>query len=154
MNRLGAAVLVGLVLGSASAPSILSPRPAAEAQSPDARQRLSLPTAGRDKILAEMRAMLEALNGVLHALTTGDRAAAERAARAAGMATAADVDPEIKKRLPPAFLQLGMQTHTSFDRVANRLRAGASVDETLRNLAGLTANCVACHAAFRLDEAW
>lgn len=126
---------------------------AAQAPPGDARQRLALTAPARDKILAEMRAMLESLHGVLSGLGSGDRAAAERAARAAGMGTAADVEPAVMRQLPAGFRALGMQTHQGFDRLADQIRGGASVPETLDALTRVTANCVACHATYRLDEA-
>jgi hypothetical protein len=122
-------------------------------QPTDARQRVVLTAPARDKILAEMRDMLGALHGVIRALSVGDLAAAEQAARSAGMGVAVDVKPEIKAQLPPPFLQLGMQTHRAFDALADQLKAGASGQEALKAITGLTSNCVACHAAYRLDEA-
>ena len=127
--------------------------PGAGQQSTDARQRVVLTPAARDKILAEMRDMLGALHGVLRALSTGDLTAAEQAARGAGMGVAVDVSPDVRAQLPPPFLQLGMQTHRAFDTLADQLRAGASGPEALKAITGLTSNCVACHAAYRLDEA-
>lgn len=141
-----AAAALGL-LGVLGATAAETPAPA------DARQRIVLVPAARDRILAEMRAMLESLGGVVQGLAAGDLAAAEKAARAAGMAAAADVQPEIKGQLPPGFRELGMQTHLAFDRLADGLRAGASRDGALRSVADVTARCVACHAAWRLDEA-
>lgn len=119
----------------------------------DARQRVVLTAAARDKILAEMRDMLGALHGVIRALSVRDLAAAEQAARSAGMGVAVDVRPEVRAQLPPPFLQLGMQTHRAFDALADQLKAGASGQEALKAITGLTSNCVACHAAYRLDEA-
>lgn len=124
-----------------------------EAQPVDRRQRIVVPPAARERVLAEMRAMLESVNGVLRALATGDLAAGEKAARASGLATAADVEPEVKRALPPQFLSLGMQTHRGFDRVAEELRAGAAREAIVASLAEVTSLCVACHAAYRLDEA-
>jgi hypothetical protein len=132
----------------------LGTQPPLEAQAPtDARQRIVLPAPARDKILAEMRAMLQSLSGVLHALAANDLAGAEQAARASGMGTAADVQPEIRMQLPPAFLQLGMQTHRGFDALADQLKGGGARETVLKSLASLTSNCVGCHAAYRLDEA-
>lgn len=124
-----------------------------EVQPVDRRQRIVVPPAARERVLAEMRAMLESVNGVLRALATGDLAAGEKAARASGLATAADVEPEVKRALPPQFLSLGMQTHRGFDRVAEELRAGAAREAIVASLAEVTSLCVACHAAYRLDEA-
>jgi hypothetical protein len=121
-------------------------------QGKDTRQRLLLPPAARDKVLAEMRLMLESINGILQGVATGDITAAEKAARASGMTTAADVDPQIKQRLPEAFLALGMQTHKAFDALADQLKDSGTQESAIKGLARITANCVACHAAYRLDE--
>ena len=141
-------ILVALV-GAVVAVPLVTP----EAQPVDRRQRIVVPPAARERVLAEMRAMLESVNGVLRALATGDLAAGEKAARASGLATAADVEPEVKRALPPQFLSLGMQTHRGFDRVAEELRAGAAREAIVASLAEVTSLCVACHAAYRLDEA-
>ncbi len=137
-------VLVALVGGTA----VGSDEPSA-----DARQRVVLPAAGRHKILAEMRHMLGSVSGVVHGLAANDMAVAERAARASGMTGAADVDPGIKARLPREFLQLAMQTHQGFDRVADQIKAGGGRVAILKDLASLTGNCVVCHETYRLEEA-
>lgn len=100
-----------------------------------------------------MRLMLGSVSGIIQGLAIGDLPAAEKAARASGMVEAVDVDPQIKKLLPQQFLELGMQTHRGFDKLADQIKAGGSRDDTLRGLAKLTGNCVACHATYRLDEA-
>ena len=141
-------ILVALV-GAVVAVPLATP----EAQPVDRRQRIVVPPAARERVLAEMRAMLESVNGVLRGLATGDLAAGEKAARASGLATAADVEPEVKRALPPQFLSLGMQTHRGFDRVAEELRAGAAREAIVASLAEVTSLCVACHAAYRLHEA-
>jgi hypothetical protein len=141
-------IILALV-GAVAAVSLATP----EAQPVDRRQRIVVPPAARDRVLAEMRAMLESVHGVLRALATGDLAAGEKAARASGLATAADVEPEVKRALPPQFLSLGMQTHRGFDRVAENLRAGAAREAIVASLAEVTSLCVGCHAAYRLDEA-
>jgi len=119
----------------------------------DARQRLRLPPPARDKVLAEMRHMLESVNAVLHAVVANDLAAAEKAARASGTAMAVEVDPEVMRQLLPPFRQLGLQTHGAFDDLADRVKNGGTRDDAIRGLALVTGNCVACHAVYRLDEA-
>ena len=143
--RVGSSVLLFGILAAAW--------PAAGQQATDARQPVVLPAPAREKVLAEMREMLGALHGVLRALSVGDRAAAEAAARGAGMGVASEVKPEVRAQLPPPFLQLGMQTHRGFDVLADQLRGGATGEEALKSIAALTANCVACHAMYRLGEA-
>jgi cytochrome c556 len=118
--------------------------------SADTRQGVVLPGPGRAKVLAEMRQMLGSISGVLHALVANDLAAVEKAARLSGMKEAAD--PELKKRVPEAFLQLGLQTHKAFDELADHAKGGATRDEVIKRLAGLSHNCVACHAAYRFAD--
>jgi hypothetical protein len=141
-------LLGGIILALGGGPA------AAERQHPsgDARQRLALPAAQRDQVLTEMRLMLGSVSGILQNLAAADLLAAEKAARASGMAVAADVDPQIEKHLPQLFLELGVKTHKGFDGLADRMKAGASRDDVIRELAGVTGNCVACHAIYRLDE--
>ncbi len=121
--------------------------------STDTRQRLVLAPTQRDMMLAEMRQMLGSISGIMRSLAADDLPAAEKATRAAGMMHAADVDPQLQKLLPQQFLELAMQTHRGFDTLADQIKAGGSRDDTLRGLAKLTGNCVACHATYRLDEA-
>jgi cytochrome c556 len=121
--------------------------------SSDTRQRLVLTPAQRDQILAEMRQMLESVSGIVQGLANNDLPGAKRAARMSGMMRAADADPQFKKLLPQPFLELGMHTHMGFDTLADQMKADDSRDKTLRGLAKLTGNCVACHAMYRLDEA-
>jgi hypothetical protein len=138
---LGAALLAGTASAQAPAPA------------PDARQRLALPAAARDMVLAEMRRMLESVNTILQGVVASDLSAIETAARASGMAMAVDVDPRVMSALPAPFRELGMQTHRGFDALADRVKAGGTRDDALRGLAQITNNCVACHAIYRLDEA-
>ena len=119
----------------------------------DGRQRLLLPPPARDKVLAEMRHMLESVNGILRGVVANDLVAAEKAARAAGTAMAVEMDPAMMQQLLPAFRELGLQTHRAFDDLADRIRAGGTRDDAIRGLAAVTGNCVACHAVYRLDEA-
>ena len=134
-----------IVLGMAGATSSQPPG--------DPRQRLLLPPPARDKVLAEMRHMLESVNGILRGVVANDLVAAEKAARAAGTAMAVEMDPAMMQQLLPAFRELGLQTHRAFDDLADRIRAGGTRDDAIRGLAAVTGNCVACHAVYRLDEA-
>jgi hypothetical protein len=142
-----AAVLAGLGI-------VLSLGGTGSGQPPgDSRQRLTLPPPARDKVLAEMRHMLESVNGILRGVAANDLDAVEKAARAAGTAMAVEMDPAMMQQLLPAFRELGLQTHRAFDELADRIKAGGTGEDAIRGLAGVTGNCVACHAVYRLDEA-
>lgn len=140
------ALLLGPLTGavSAQAPGAV-PR--------DTRERLVVPPAARTKILFEMRGMLEALDGVLAALARGERMAAAEAARHAGVAHAVDVQPQMQRLLPAAFVEAGLETHRAFDALAASLERPGDERAALAELAALTGRCVACHAVWRLDEA-
>jgi hypothetical protein len=142
--------VVAIVLGAA----VLAGAASAQPPSPtaDARQRVALPAPAREKVLAEMRHMLESVNAILQGVVAGDTAAIETAARASGMAMAADADPRMMSGVPAPLRELGMQTHRGFDALADRMKAAGTRDDALRALAQITSSCVACHALYRLDE--
>ncbi len=118
----------------------------------DQRHRLEMAGEHRDKVLLEMRLMLEAVDGIMQGLVHDDLSAVGTAARGAGMAMAADIDPEIMRQLPKEFLDLGVRTHKAFDELGDRMEAGGTKEDAIQGLARLTGNCVGCHASYRLDE--
>lgn len=126
--------------------------PERKTTSTDQRRRLELAAESRDKVLMEMRLMLEAVDGIMQGLAQDDLPAVSEAAGGAGMAMAADIDPEIMQQLPKEFLELGVRTHKAFDELAGLIKAGGTKDDAIEGLAGLTGNCVGCHASYRLDE--
>lgn len=117
----------------------------------DVRQPVVVPAPARESVLAEMRQMLEALNGVLEASAPFDRAAVREAALSGGTRIAVDMDPAMARRLPDAFVRLGSSTHEDFDALAEAVGEGAPRDSVLSRLADLTGKCVSCHAAYRLE---
>ncbi len=117
----------------------------------DRRTAVVVPAPARRTVLAEMRQMLEALNGVLEASAPFDRAAVREAALSGGTRIAVDMDPAMARRLPEAFVRLGSSTHEDFDALAEAVGQGAPRDTVLTRLSALTGKCVSCHAAYRLE---
>ncbi len=117
----------------------------------DGRTAILLEPGERDLVLAEMRAFLAATQGVLIAATKGDPAAAATAARAVGAAAQGGVPASLMGKLPLGFKQLGFDTHSRFDQLALDAESLGDSGQTLTALAELMSNCVACHAAFRID---
>ena len=68
----------------------------------DGRTEIVLAPAERDQILAEMRQLLKAVDGVVRGLgeSQPDHKQMEAVARAAGMKMAADTEPTIMAKLP------------------------------------------------------
>lgn len=123
--------------------------------SSDGRTEILLALAERDLILAEMRGLLLAIDGILNGLSGQDRSAMKarvvESARAAGMQMAADNSPLLMAKLPLAFKQMGMSVHRDFDEIATRAEQGAEAPEILRALSSITNRCTACHTIFRLS---
>lgn len=115
----------------------------------DTRTAIALPVDARDAVMAEMRTMLGSVNGILIGQVQGDTAAMRQAALASGAAAAAD--PALEQMLPEAWLKLAMSTHQAFDELAQAVARAKPGDSITAHLARVTGNCVACHAAYRLD---
>jgi cytochrome c556 len=100
-----------------------------------------------------MRQLLKAVHGVVTAVGTGDldRKAAGQAARAAGMAMAADVNPAIMMKLPLPFKQMGMSIHKDMDALADAAAQGESTGQLLQRLSSMTARCTTCHDMYRFS---
>lgn len=123
----------------------------ADAREGDRRRPIVVPEPARQTVLLEMRQMLEALNGVLEASAPFDRRAVREAALSGGTRIAVDMDPAMARRLPEEFVRLGSSTHEDFDDLAEIVEEGATRDTVISRLSALTANCVSCHAAYRLE---
>ncbi len=120
------------------------------APSNDGRLAILLPTAGRDLVLTEMRAMLKSVEGVVTGLAERDMKQVAAAARASGMAAAADMSPQLMIALPLEFKQLGLSVHQGFDELAAAAEEGLPPSEVLSQLGAQLNACVACHASYRL----
>jgi hypothetical protein len=110
------------------------------------RRTLALPNEAREAVLAEMRIMLQSIQGVLVAGARGDSAAVRIAARPAGMAMAAD--PALEALLPADWMALALDTHRGFDSLP---AVGPDPAAILAGLGRLTGRCNACHAMYRLE---
>jgi len=94
--------------------------------------------------------MLHSVHHLVTGLSAGDPKIMEQAARASGMAMAADVNPIIMAKLPIEFKQQGISVHRDFDALANSIARGADQATVLREFTGITARCVGCHTSYRL----
>ena len=119
----------------------------------DGRTAILLPPTERDLVLGEMRAFLEAVQKISAALPEGDLAAAASAARKVGGAAQQGVPASLVAHLPLAFKRLGFDTHRRFDQLAMNAEQFGDPAQTQRELATLMNNCIACHAAYRIDPA-
>lgn len=121
-------------------------------KSTDNRVAVKLAPAERDLVLAEMRTLLTATNGILLALSEHNPAKASAAAKSAGMKAAADVNPVLMAKLPLEFKSLGMSLHGDFDKLGKDIDGGLSQDQVIDRLGAITSKCIACHSVYRLSD--
>lgn len=117
----------------------------------DGRTEILLAAAERDQILAEMRLLLKAVDGLVRGLGESDLDSKqlEATARAVGMGMAADVEPTIMAKLPLPFKQMGMSIHKDMDALADAIGQHETPRQILQRLSSMTARCTACHDMYR-----
>ncbi len=118
----------------------------------DLREPIPLTDTERAIFLAEMRGLLEAVNGVLGGVAANDPLAVAIAARAAGLESDSDAET-VEERFPPSFHALELSMHADFDQLAKRAQEGAPPAEMIQALSVITGKCVGCHASYRVDPA-
>ncbi len=117
----------------------------------DGRTAILLNSSERALVLGEMRDFLVAVQAVLDAANRDDPSAAAPAARRVGMAAQQAVPATLVGKLPAEFKTLGFDTHRQFDQLALDAEQLGDPDHTRQQLAALMNNCLACHAAYRID---
>lgn len=117
----------------------------------DGRTEILLAASERNLILAEMRQLLKAVDGVVRGLgeSQPDRKSMEGAARAAGMTMAADVNPALMAKLPLPFKQMGMSIHRDMDALADAIVQQETPQQILQRVSSMTARCTTCHDLYR-----
>ncbi|MEN8179965.1 MAG: hypothetical protein ABFS39_15295 [Pseudomonadota bacterium] len=119
--------------------------------SDDGRQALLLEPGERDLVLAEMRGFLESVQAITAAVGTEDMPQIVAAARKVGAAAQNEVPGSLVGKLPLSFKRLGFDTHKQFDMLALDAEELGDPGHALQQLSVLMQNCVACHAAYRID---
>lgn len=116
----------------------------------DSRTTVVLGAGERDLVLSEMRGLLAGVHGILEGINHNDPKQVASAARAVGMASAADVNPALMAKLPLPFKQLGMSVHHAMDDLAQAAESGKPAAELQIMLTDTLSKCVACHASWQL----
>lgn len=119
----------------------------------DGRTAILLGPGERDLVLSEMRVFLESTQQILAGIAENDLEHAAGHARRSGRAAQQAVPGSLMGKLPLAFKQLGLETHTGFDELALDAEQLGDREHTLSQLTVLLQNCVACHAAYRIATA-
>lgn len=111
----------------------------------DGRTAIVLQPAERDFVMKEMRGLLAATQEIMDAGSQNDTPRIVKAARGAGMAGAADVNPALMVKLPVEFKRLAMGMHGDMDEIAKAGESGKPVPELLKMTSSALEKCVACH---------
>lgn len=123
---------------------------------PDTRELVKYPAKMREHTLAGMRDHLKAIQEIQAALSRDQfDAAAQVAEQRLGMSSLGRHGAEESSKVMPAGMAaIGTQMHRAASQFAVVARdAGATGDlkATLKALSHVTAQCVACHAAYKLQ---
>ncbi len=119
----------------------------------DNRTAVVLAAGERALILSEMRGLLAGTYNILDGINRNDAKQVAQAARAVGMASAADVNPALMAKLPMPFKKLGMSVHQAMDDLALAAESGKTGPEVQIMLTETLSRCVACHASWQLKAA-
>ncbi len=120
-------------------------------ESDDARTVILLDRNERDLVLSEMRGFLESLQQVTSGISSDDMKLVAASARKSGMGSQSDVPGSLVGKLPLAFKQLGLDTHTKFDELALDAEQLGDRDHALAQMNTLLMNCISCHATYRFE---
>ncbi|MEZ0123597.1 MAG: hypothetical protein AB9Q21_13700 [Candidatus Reddybacter sp.] len=116
----------------------------------DKREVLALTPMQREHVLGEMRALLSGVQNILGALAENDMKAVAEIARPLGRSMAGKAEDHLKGVLPKYFMQLGMDVHHDFDRIATLAESGADSKAVLRELSRSMKKCQACHTHYQI----
>jgi hypothetical protein len=122
-------------------------------ESTDGRISIQLNSSERDLVLQEMRAFLSSVQQITQAVTEEDMETIAKSAKVVGKAAQGAVPGTLVGKLPLEFKQLGFDTHIKFDELALNAEDFGDTNQVLTQLSTLMQNCVACHAAYRIDVA-
>ncbi len=125
--------------------------PATTASPGDDRLPVAVTEPTRIFILAEMRGMLAAVQGVAEAAGRRDWPAAASAARKSGLKAFQGMPKQVMMELPEEFRALGRQSHSAFDALSDAAMASADPAIVSSKLAEALELCVGCHQTYRLS---
>jgi len=134
--------------------TLLATAVTASAAAQDARTLVNLPPPMAEHMLANMRDHLGAINEIQGALGKGEfQRASDLAERRLGLSSlAAHGASHMAPFMPASMQEIGTQMHKAASRfavAAQEAGADGGLARAVTALAAVTAQCVACHAAYR-----
>ena len=116
----------------------------------DGRMAVELTTSERTLVLSEMRLFLETIQEVAEAMGNNTLPQTTPALKRVGAIARDNVPASLMGKLPISFKQLGLDTHDKFDELAELAASGNQAQAT-QKLGQLLTNCIACHAAYKIE---
>jgi hypothetical protein len=118
----------------------------------DARETVVLSTEERDRMLAGMRTYLESIQGIIASLAANQTKQVARHAAMSGKKLLGSVDPARALAVHHGYTTMSLDTHQKFDDLASKAARGTTKLELLSDLSAILANCITCHAAYRVTR--
>lgn len=116
------------------------------------RQTVQVTAVEHAHLLTEMNAFMRAIHDIQTALAAKDMELVAQIATTMGPKKGGHdaVGKAVHDKLPPDWFALAKPTHQNFLAIAKAAQQPASVEAVLGAVAKTTAQCVSCHATYRL----
>ncbi|MEY3611786.1 MAG: hypothetical protein RJB14_1508 [Pseudomonadota bacterium] len=116
------------------------------------RQPVQVTPVEHAHLLTEMNAFMQAIHNIQTALVAKDMELVAKIATTMGPKKGGHdaVGKAVHDKLPPEWFALAKPTHQNFLAIAKAAQQPASVEAVLGAVAKTTAQCVSCHASYRL----
>ncbi len=118
----------------------------------DDREVILLDDDARAFLVHEMQQNVSGLQKAMVALSNDDKKGVAAALRPLGLQGMGNVPPSLMAAVPDGFRKIGMPTHMAFDKIADVAEKGASTKELLSSIGMAMKNCIACHAAYKVES--
>lgn len=105
----------------------------------------------QELVLSEMRDYLEVINEIQQGMADNNPELIIKAASRQGQASIAETPARLLKLSPLACKQMGFQGHDLFQAIADSAKLNYNPKTTIKQMAQLTNNCIACHRTYKIE---
>lgn len=116
----------------------------------DKRIPIKVTNQERNQVLYEMRALLQGMHNIHHALADNDMKALALAAKPMGPVLNR-MPKSLRERLPEEFQEMGIAMHELFDVIARDATEQKNTQHSLEQLAEAMSYCAGCHDTYRFQ---
>lgn len=116
----------------------------------DDRIAIGVKNSERNFILAEMRALLSKVQGLVSLLANNDMDGFIQLTKQLKDESSGETQQALIGKMPIAFKQMSFKIHGDFKQLYDDAVAKNDKDHSLKQVSELMLNCVACHSTYRL----